>query len=71
MERNIKPLRVDDWSEFSDPCIWITESIYVQVGIDYVMIFRDRPITGVAMYEASDDVDDILAKLRQAIDEGK
>jgi len=70
LARNVRPIRVDEWSEFGDPCIWITESIYIQVGIDYAMIFRDRS-TGLAMYETSTYIDNVLEKLKQAIDEGK
>jgi hypothetical protein len=68
--RGIKPIRLDKWTEFSDPSIWITESIYIQVGVDYTMIFRDRP-TGLTLYEASEDIDDVIGNLRKAIDEGR
>lgn len=61
---------MDEWTEFSDPSIWITPSIYIQVGIDYVMVFRDR-LNDFVMYESSEDINDIISKLRQAIDEGK
>jgi hypothetical protein len=68
--RGIKPIKIDKWTEFSDPSIWITASIYIQVGVDYVMIFRDRP-TGLTLYEASEDVNDVVDNLRKAIDEGR
>ena len=68
--KDVKPIRIDEWSEFSDPSIWITASIYVQVGIDYVMVIRDRS-TGLTMYEASENINDVMIKLRQAIDEGR
>lgn len=54
----------------TDPAIWITESIYIQVGIDYVVVFRSRP-TGLATYNCSMNIEEIMAKLRQAINEGK
>ena len=66
----MKPIKIDKWNEFSDPSVWITESIYIQVGIDYVMIFRARP-SGTAMYETSIDIEDVMKKLKQAINEGK
>jgi hypothetical protein len=40
------------------------------VGVDYTMIFRDRP-TGLTLYEASEDIDDVIGNLRKAIDEGR
>lgn len=54
----------------TDPAIWITESIYIQVGDDYVVVFRSRP-TGLVTYNCNMNIDDIMAKLRQAINEGK
>lgn len=54
----------------TDPAIWITESIYIQVGDDYVIIFRFR-FTGLATYTCSMNIEDIITKLRQAINEGK
>ena len=69
-KRGIKPIKISKWAEFSDPSIWITESIYVQIGVDYTMVFRARP-NDTAMYETSLDVNDVISKLKQAIDEGK
>jgi hypothetical protein len=54
----------------NDPAIWITESIYLQVGDDYVVVFRSRP-SGLVIYNCSMSIDDIMLKLRQAIHEGK
>lgn len=68
--RRIKPIRIDKWTEFSDPSIWITESIYIQVGSDYVMVFRSRH-NDTAMYETSMNIEDVIKKLKQSIDEGK
>ena len=47
--RGVNPLRVDAPTELTDPAIWITESIYVQVGYDYVVIFKSRP-TGLSTW---------------------
>jgi hypothetical protein len=58
------------WSEFSDPSIWITESIYIQVGNDYISVIRDRP-GDLTIYDSTLDIDDVMNKLRQAINEGK
>lgn len=68
--RGIIPLKVDPRTEITDPAIWITESIYIQVGIDYVVVFRSRP-NSLATYNCTMRIDDIIGKLRQAIDEGK
>lgn len=68
--KGVKPVKLSKWTEFSDPSIWITESIYVQIGVDYVSVVRDRP-TGLAMYETDGSLEDLLIKLKQAIDEGK
>ena len=68
--RDVKPIKISGWSQLSDPAIWITESIYIQVGTDYVVVFRDRP-TGLVIYECESNINDIMNKLRLAIDEGK
>lgn len=68
--RDVNPIKVDVGTKHSDPAIWITESIYIQVGDEYVIVFRSRP-TGLASYESSGDIEDIMSKLKQAIEEGK
>jgi hypothetical protein len=68
--RGVRPLKIDDATELTDPAIWITESIYIQVGEDYLVIFKSKP-NGLAIYRSSLNINDIMAKLRQAIDEGK
>ena len=70
LSRGVTPLKIDEGSELIDPVIWITESIYLQVGSDYVVVFRSRS-AGLAMYSSSMLINDVMAKLRQAIDEGK
>ncbi len=61
---------VDKGTEMTDPAIWITESIYIQVGYDYVVVFKSRP--GIlATYSCSMQIDDIISALKQAINEGK
>lgn len=68
LSRGVKPLRIDEASEMTDPAIWITESIYVQVGIDYVVIFKSRA-TELAMYQCSLNIDDMMSQLKRAIDD--
>ena len=63
-------MRIDDATDITDPVIWITESIYIQFNVEYVIVFRSR-ITGLAAYDASFKIDDIMSKLKQAVEEGK
>lgn len=68
--RDIKPIKIDAATRFTDPSIWITESIYIQLNEEYTIIFRSRP-SGLASYESTGQIDDIISKLKQAIEEGK
>lgn len=68
--RGVNAIKIDSGSELSDPAIWITESIYIQVGADYTVVFRSR-YGGLASYDTSNKIDDIINTLKQAIDEGK
>lgn len=67
--RGVKPLKVDRGSELSDPAIWITETIYVQVGLDYVVIF-DIKNNGLSSYFSTLHINDIMNSLKQAINDG-
>lgn len=68
--RGVKPVRLDSGTELIDPVIWITESIYIQVGEDYVVVFRSR-LNELATYNCSMHIEDIMNKLRQAVDDGR
>lgn len=70
MARGVTPIKMNIESDLSDPAIWITETIYIQVGTDYIAIFKDRP-TGLVIYECDNDIDDVMNKLSLAIEEGK
>lgn len=70
LARGVKPLRIDKASEFTDPVIWITGSIYIQIGCDYVVIFKNK-VNSMSTYNCSLKIDDIMDKLKEAIDEGK
>lgn len=70
MARGVKPLKISNGTELTDPAIWITESIYIQIGDDYVVVFRSR-LNELATYNCSLKIDDIMSKLQQAINEGK
>ena len=70
INRGINPISVDQGSNFTDPAIWITGSIYIQVGKDYVVVFRSRH-NDMATYNCSYNIRDIIFKLKQAIEEGK
>lgn len=67
ISKKIKPIKTDLWSEFSDPCLWITESIYIQIGIDYVVIFNNN-LHNLSIYESSLDIDDIVFNLKRSIE---
>ena len=54
----------------TDPAIWITESIYVQIGDDYVVVFKSLPHS-LSIYHCSLHINDIMKNLRLAIDEDK
>jgi hypothetical protein len=66
LARGVKPLRIDKGTEFTDPAIWITESIYIQVGDDYVVIFKSS-ISGLSTWNCSLNINSIMDNLRQAI----
>lgn len=68
--RGIVAIKVDEGTEMTDPAVWITESIYIQLGDDYTVVFRSRP-SGLASYDCQFKIEDIISKLKQAIDEGK
>ena len=68
--KNMRPIKVEKGSNLFDPTIWFTESIYIQVSHDDVVVLRDRP-TGLTAYECTSDVNDIINKVKQAINEGK
>lgn len=70
LARGVKPLKIDRATEFTDPVIWITGSIYIQIGDDYVVIFKNK-INSMSTYNCSLLIDDIMSKLKEAIDEGK
>lgn len=66
--KGIKPLRVDSGSELSDPAIWITEQIYIQIGHNYVVVFSNRG-NNLSMFHSSMNLTDIILNLRRALDE--
>ena len=68
LRRGVKPLKLNKGTELSDPAIWITESIYIQIGIDYIVIFNCK-LTGLSTYNCKPYIDDIMNKLRLAINE--
>lgn len=68
--RGVKPIKIDKGTAHTDPVLWITESVYLQICDSYILVVRSRP-TGLASYNATFNIDDIMKKLKQAIDEGK
>lgn len=64
--KNVKPMKVDKATKLMDPVIWITESIYIQVGKDYAVVFNSK-MNSFAMYTTDNSFKDIYEKLEQAI----
>lgn len=58
--RGVKPIKTDNYT------IWITESLYIQVKPNSVVVFKNDA-SGMSMYECSNRIDDIMDKLKQAI----
>lgn len=58
--RGVKPIKTDNST------IWITESLYIQVKPNSVVVFKNDA-SGMSMYECSNRIDDIMDKLKQAI----
>lgn len=58
--RGVKPIKTDNTT------IWITESLYIQVKPNSVVVFKNDA-SGMSMYECSNRIDDIMDKLKQAI----
>lgn len=67
LEHAIKPIKVDSGSELTDPAIWITESLYIQVGLKYTAIFHITD-SGLEVYQCSAHIKDIMSKLKLAVD---
>lgn len=68
LSRGVKPIKIDRATELTDPAIWITESIYIQVGVDYLVVFKSKA-SELAMYKCSLNINDIMQKLQQAIND--
>jgi hypothetical protein len=66
LARGIKPLRIDKETELTDPAIWITESIYIQIGDDYIVIFKSRP-SELSTWNCKLNINDIMEKLKEAV----
>lgn len=70
INRGVKPLRIDPETEFTDTAIWVTGSIYVQVGYDYVVVFKNK-VDQLAMYPCDDNISSLMSALQKAILDGK
>ena len=64
--RKIVPMQVCEAEEFTDACIFITESVYIQISDDYVYVFKEA-FDGLTLYQCSNDIDDIMTNLNKAI----
>ncbi len=58
--RGIKPIKTDKTT------IWITESLYIQVQPNSIVVFKNDA-SGMSMYECQNRIEDIVNKLKQAI----
>ena len=58
--RGIKPIKIDEST------IWITQSLYIQVKPNYIVVFKNDS-SGMVMYECQNRIEDIVSKLEQAI----
>lgn len=67
--RGVIPLRVDPVTTLTDPAIWITDSIYIQVGMDYVVVFKSSN-GGLSTYDCEFSIDGIMSKLKEATNQG-
>lgn len=67
--RGVIPLKIDKGTAIADPAIWITDSIYIQVGVDYVVVFNNSD-GGLSTYDCEFSIDGIMSKLKEAINKG-
>lgn len=58
--RGIRPIKTDETT------IWITESLYIQVKPNSIVVFKNDK-SGMSMYECQNRIEDIVSKLKQAI----
>lgn len=66
--RDVKPIRVQEGTSRTDPAIFIDNDLYIQVGVEYVMVFSETK-SGRKMYESSHNIKNLLKTLKQAIHE--
>lgn len=59
--RGIKAIKVDP------TVIWITDSLYIQVNPNSIVIFKNDK-TGMSLYECENRIEDIMNKLKLAIE---
>lgn len=66
--KKIEPVAVFKASERIDTMVYITESIYIQLGKNYVFVINDKP-NKFSMHETNGSTRDIISKLKKAISE--
>lgn len=64
--RGITPIKVDNATKFTDPAIWITESVYIQISNDYTIVFNIKN-NQMSSFECSTVIEDIISALQKAI----
>lgn len=67
--RGVTPLKIDSATALTDPAIWITDLIYIQVGKDYVVVFKNSD-DGLATYNCEFSTEGIMSKLKEAANQG-
>jgi hypothetical protein len=67
--RGIKVLRISSETPDCDPNLWITDSIHIQVGLEYVEVVREKSPDEFVFLSTDGTITSILSTLKKALSE--